>query len=91
MFPTTTPSTEPDVLRRVVLAKGRHRHVVRYESGSEPLVLEAIAEMVVDPSLDFDWFDAACLAHQVGQGIARELSEAVSDAGAGQTLHVPVQ
>jgi hypothetical protein len=61
------------VIQTLTLVKGRHLHVIRYETGDESAVLDAVAVMVQNKALDFDWFDAALVAHQIGLQLAKEL------------------
>ncbi len=55
------------------LVKGQHHFCFRYEAGQESMVLDALVEMVNRRDLQFDWFDAAVLSHQLGQHLAKEL------------------
>ena len=55
------------------LMKGDQHYCFRYEPGDEHKVLEALIEMVNKRELNFDWFDAAVLSHQLGQHLAKEL------------------
>jgi len=59
--------------RSLSLVKGRHHFCFRYEAGQESEVLSAMLEMVHNRDLNFDWFDAAVLSHQLGQHLAKEL------------------
>jgi len=58
--------------RQLVLVKGGHRFVFRYEQGSEPEVLTQMLELARDPDSDFDTFDAAVLSHQMGQQMGEQ-------------------
>ncbi len=60
-------------MRTVTLSKQQQRFLFRYEVGEEVKLLETLLEMVKRPDLPFDWFDAAVVAHQVGEGIVGEL------------------
>ena len=60
--------------RQVVLAKSGQRYVFRYVPGEEPQIFEDLVKMADDPNCDLDWFDAAVLAHQMGQQISQQLS-----------------
>jgi len=59
--------------RSLSLIKGRHHFCFRYEAGQEAEMLSAMLNMVRDRDLNFDWFDAAVLSHQLGQHLAKEL------------------
>ena len=74
---TPTPAKfAPDrVTRRLRLDKGEHRFELSYETGDESVVLRSLAEMVADPALKFDWFDAAVMGHQLGTHLAKELGD----------------
>lgn len=64
-------------VRRLRLDKGGHQFDLRYETGQESLVLKSLTEMVEDPALPFDWFDAAVMGHQLGAHLAKELRDLV--------------
>ncbi len=49
------------------LVKGEHKFIFRYDVGEEGVLLKYLVELVSRPDLPFDWFDAATLAHQIGQ------------------------
>jgi hypothetical protein len=61
------------MLRELTIHKGEHVHRITYESGQEAAVLDALIEMVNNPELNFDWFDAATLSHQIGKDLAEEI------------------
>ena len=60
-------------VRTISLVKGQHTFCLRYEVGSEQLVLDSLAEMVKKRDVPFDWFDAAVLSHQLGQHLSKEM------------------
>jgi hypothetical protein len=60
-------------MQTLTLVKGRHLHVIRYETGDESAVLDAVAAMVANKAIDFNWLDAAMVAHQIGLQLAKEL------------------
>ncbi len=73
-----TPNAKSDPVDRPAprqrsLVKGPHRFSFRYEVGEEPVVLDALVDMVHRREVPFDWFDAAVLSHQLGQHLAKEL------------------
>lgn len=70
--PTPSPQSPPPV-RTLSLVKGEHRFSFRYEVGEEPVVLDALVDLVRRREVPFDWFDAAVLSHQLGQHLAKEL------------------
>jgi hypothetical protein len=59
--------------RTLSLMKGRHHFCFRYEAGQEAEMRSAMLEMVHNRDLNFDFFDAAVLSHQLGQHLAKEL------------------
>lgn len=61
--------------RLVTLTKQEHRFIFEYEAGDELKLLDTLVEMVKRKDPAFDWFDAAVVAHQVGEKIAAELKE----------------
>jgi len=60
-------------MKTLSLVKGNQHFCFRYEVGSEAKVLDALVEMVNRRDINFDWFDAAVLSHQLGQHLAKEL------------------
>ena len=70
-----TPSIQPlpRQTRCLSLSKQDHEFRLAYETGQESVVLQSLVEMVQNPSLPFDWFDAAVLGHQLGAHLAKEL------------------
>ena len=60
--------------RNLRLTKADHEFRLAYETGSESQVLQSLVEMVQNPDLPFEWFDAAVLGHQLGTHLAKELA-----------------
>lgn len=58
---------------QLVLMKREHRWVFRYRAGEEADVLRGLADVAGDPDVDFDWFDAAVLSHQMGDAMHKQL------------------
>ena len=52
---------------QVVLVKGKHRYVFRYQQGSELQALDAFVSLASNAQSDFDWFDAAVLSYQISK------------------------
>ena len=50
---------------RVVLMKGEHCWKIRWDSGEEDLLVAVVSDLAADEQIDFDWFDAAMVRHQV--------------------------
>ncbi|HTW94570.1 MAG TPA: hypothetical protein VL992_14240 [Tepidisphaeraceae bacterium] len=59
--------------RTLSLMKGRQHFCFRYVAGQEADILAAMLDMVHNRDLNFDFFDAAVLSHQMGQHLAKEL------------------
>jgi hypothetical protein len=74
------PFSPPRETRVLCHARKGHDFQLTYETGSETVVLETLAEMVANPALPFDWFDAATLGHQMGQHLVSEM-QAISNSG----------
>jgi len=64
----------PRETRCLKLTKDEHEFRLAYETGQESVVLQSLVEMVENPELPFDWFDAAVLGHQLGGHLAKELA-----------------
>lgn len=62
--------------RELVLVKNGQRYVFRCAPGEEPALLTKLGDLVRDPDIDLDWFDAAVLSHQIGQRLGRQLQSA---------------
>ena len=58
---------EPMLDQQVVLVKGQHRYLFRYQEGSELAALDAFVALAANVQSDFDWFDAAVLSYQVSK------------------------
>ena len=70
---TENSTDSPASPRQLVLSKKGQRWVFRYQPGEEAAVLRSMAAAAADPELDFDWFDAAVLCHQMGRGMHDQL------------------
>ena len=58
---------EPMLDQQVVLVKGKHRYLFRYQEGAELAALDAFVALAANAHSDFDWFDAAVLSYQVSK------------------------
>ncbi|MBL8878689.1 MAG: hypothetical protein JNG88_06165 [Phycisphaerales bacterium] len=56
--------------RTLTLVKGEEHYMFRYREGEESRVLSALVALAGDPRSEFDWYDAAVLSYQLGQGEA---------------------
>lgn len=69
--PPTTSTTDQGVkppsdrIVRLSLIKGDHRWQFRWEPGDEAALINSVAEMARDPSLPFDWYDAAVVCKHI--------------------------
>ncbi len=61
--------------RRLVLVKDGQRYVFQCPLGHEPDLLRQFAELVRDPNVDLDWFDAAVLSHRIGERLGQQLQQ----------------
>jgi hypothetical protein len=52
---------------RVVLVKGEQQWRFEWESGQEVTTVKAITEIAKSPDMDFDWFDAAMVCHEMSK------------------------
>jgi hypothetical protein len=48
----------------LALIKGLEHYVFVYDDASRPLLLELFNQQAADPSLSFNWFDAAVLTEK---------------------------
>lgn len=69
--PVSTEATGQ--VKTLSLVKGKERFCFRYEVGQEVKVLDSLIDLVNRRDVEFDWFDAAVLSHQLGQHLAKEL------------------
>lgn len=65
-------------MKEISLIKPPHHYVIRYDEGDEAVAIDALVQMVHDPRLNFDWFDAAVMSHQLGQHLAKELKSVMT-------------
>ena len=63
---------EPILGQQVVLVKGKHRYLFRYQEGAELAALDAFVALAANAQSDFDWFDAAVLSYQVSKDFRDE-------------------
>ncbi|MEX1016332.1 MAG: hypothetical protein WDZ31_06265 [Phycisphaeraceae bacterium] len=63
----------PSHARDLVLVKKNQRFVFRCEAGQEASLLARLRDLVDDPDVNLNWFDAAVLSHQVGEQMAKRL------------------
>ncbi len=63
--------------REVKLVKNNEQWIFRFKHGEEANVLQQLARNARDPKLDFNWFDAAVLSHQIGDGIGEQIKEMI--------------
>jgi hypothetical protein len=58
----------------LALVKGRERYVFVYDDTSRDALIDAFRDQAADPTLSFNWFDAAVLTEK-----AREQAQAETD------------
>lgn len=66
-------ATDFHTRRELVLSKHAQQWVFRYAPGEEAALLRALADAARDDAQPFDWFDAAVLAHQMGEQMQPDL------------------
>jgi hypothetical protein len=64
---------DPCAEHEVTLLKNGHRWRLACRSGEEPELLEAVSELADADDVDFDWFDAALVAHELKRRVHAEL------------------
>ncbi len=52
-------------IHQISLVKGEERFVFRYTPGEELCLIDAFSSLAADPSVRFDWCDAAALSLQI--------------------------
>lgn len=57
--------SDPCAEHEVTLLKNGHRWRIACAAGEEPELLEAVSELAESDDIDFDWFDAALVAHEL--------------------------
>lgn len=87
--PTAHGSVKPTVfapvehdgsLSPVTLVKGSHQWTFSCDPGDESVLLSHLSELATDPSVPFDWFDAALVSHQLSRRLTRGLARATGGA-----------
>lgn len=61
-------------LSPVTLIKGHHRWTFSCDPGDESVLLSYLSELATNPSVPFDWFDAALVSHQLSRRLTRGLA-----------------
>ncbi|MDG2200672.1 MAG: hypothetical protein P8K80_05780 [Phycisphaerales bacterium] len=61
---SSRPSNER-AQHRLMLMKGEHSWQIRWDSGDEDLLVSVVSDLAADEQVEFDWFDAAMVRHQV--------------------------
>jgi hypothetical protein len=54
-------------IRTLTMLKGNHRYIFKYAIGREAELIDEFIKLANDSNSNFDWFDAAVLAYQIGQ------------------------
>lgn len=63
---TMTPS------HQISLVKGEERFMFRYTPGQELHLVDKFSSLAADPSVGFDWVDAAALSFQMSRRLEME-------------------
>ena len=50
---------------RLVLMKGEHSWQIRWNDGDEDALVSTVSDLAADDRIEFDWFDAAMVRHQI--------------------------
>lgn len=64
-------------MRQLVLVKKQSRWVFRYGPGQEQALIDWLTQAANDPQVEFDWFDAAVLSHQMGAKLSSQLKKII--------------
>ena len=72
--PDDAPRLDPGHEDQLVLVKKDRRWEFDCPPGRETEVLQQLQQLVADPSVNFNWFDAAVLSHQLGQRMSDRLT-----------------
>jgi len=67
-------SDAPRPEQEVTLLKDGHRWRLVCAAGEEPELLEAVSELADADDIDFDWFDAALVAHELKRRVHASLA-----------------
>lgn len=65
----------PRAEQEVTLLKDGHRWRLVCQCGEEPELLEAVSELADADDIDFDWFDAAMVAHELKRRVHASLEQ----------------
>jgi len=71
---SSRPSNER-AQHRLVLMKGEHSWQIRWDSGDEDLLVSVVSDLAADEQVEFDWFDAAMVRHQVASAMPPDSNE----------------
>lgn len=59
-------------IHEISLVKGEERFVFRFTHGDELHLIDKFSSLAADPSVGFDWFDAAALSYQISRRLEIE-------------------
>lgn len=62
-------------MKTISLSKGIHKYIFKYEDGNESAMIQCLVDMVKNRDLQFDWFDAAIVAHNVSKTLADKIKK----------------
>ena len=84
-MPTTRFNpAEPPAARDITLLKGPHSYRFVAVDGDEATLLDAASSLAGRTDSDFDWFDVALIAHEMGRRLTTHLHP-----GSTRTPHAP--
>jgi hypothetical protein len=83
-------TTAPDNSRRRTVTLAKRGQTWRFEcdAGSEQILLRRLQQLATQNDCVFDWFDAAVVAHALGQKLRDELRALAAEQGT--TLPTPI-
>ncbi|MFM2357572.1 MAG: hypothetical protein RJA61_309 [Candidatus Parcubacteria bacterium] len=59
--------------KEIILIKGGHRYVFRYEVGQEINLFAGLVAMARDPQSGINWFDVGIISHPLGDRMTEVL------------------
>lgn len=62
---TSSHPNRDQTQHRLVLMKGEHSWQIRWNDGDEDVLVSVVSDLAADDRIEFDWFDAAMVRHQI--------------------------
>ena len=66
---TSSRPSEDRTQYRLVLMKGDHSWQIRWDDGEEEHLASVVSDLAADEQIEFDWFDAAMVRHQIATAL----------------------